>query len=110
MFELRGYIDGDGNRPFAGWLEELDASAAAKVTIALTRMAQGNFSKVKGVGAGVCEHRIDFGPGYRIYFGKDGELLVILLGGGTKKRQSRDIQAAQECWADYKRRKKQEIQ
>ena len=110
MIRLRGYIDEDGNRRFADWLEGLDASAAAKVTIALTRMEQGNLSKVKAVDAGVCEYKIDFGPGYRIYFGKDGDLLVILLGGGTKKRQNKDIQAAQECWADYKRRKKQETQ
>lgn len=110
MFELRGYIDEKGNKRFADWIEGLDASAAAKVTIALTRMEQGNFSKVKGVGAGVYEYKIDFGPGYRIYFGRDGEMLVILLGGGTKKRQNKDIQAAQECWADYKRRKKQETQ
>ena|ERR1017187_1886482 len=80
MIELRGYIDGNGNKRFAGWLEGLDASAAAKVTIALTRMEQGNFSKVKGIGAGVYEYKIDCGPGYRIYFGKDGELVVILLG------------------------------
>ena len=85
-------------------------AAAAKVTIALTRMEQGNFSHAKGVGAGVYEYKIDFGPGYRIYFGKDGDRLVILIGGGTKKRQNKDIQAAQECWADYKRRKKQETQ
>lgn len=110
MIGLRGYIDQNGNKRFADWLEGLNASAAAKVTIALTRLERGNFSKVKGVGAGVHEYKIDFGPGYRIYFGKDGELLVILLGGGTKKRQNKDIQAAQECWADYKRRRKQEIQ
>jgi putative addiction module killer protein len=71
-------------------------------------MEQGNFSNAKGVGAGVFEYRMDFGPGYRIYFGRDGELLVILLGGGTKKRQNQDIQAAQERWADYKRRKRRE--
>ncbi len=71
-------------------------------------MEQGNFSRAKGVGAGVHECKIDFGPGYRIYFGKDGDTLVILVGGGTKKRQSHDIQAAQACWAAYKRRKKQE--
>jgi putative addiction module killer protein len=69
-------------------------------------MEQGNFSTVKGVGQGVFENRIDFGPGYRIYFGKDGDLLVILLCGGTKKRQERDIELAQARWADYKRRKK----
>jgi putative addiction module killer protein len=73
MIELRGYIDEKGNKRFANWLEGLDASAAAKVTIALTRMEQGNFSNAKGVGTGVYECRIDFGPGYRIYFGKDSE-------------------------------------
>ena len=110
MVELRGYIDEKGKRRFADWLEELDAAAAAKVAIALTRMEQGNFSNAKGVGAGVHEYKIDFGPGYRIYFGKDGDRLVILVGGGTKKRQQQDIAAAQECWAAYKRRKKREIQ
>ena|ERR1039457_6188298 len=108
MLDLRGYVDENGNERFANWLEGLDASAAAKVTIALTRMEQGNLSNAKGVGAGVYEYRIDFGPGYRIYFGKDGERLVILIGGGTKKRQRKDIAAAQECWAAYKRRKTQE--
>ena len=108
MIELHGYIDEHGNKRFADWLDRLDAVAAAKVTIALARMEQGNFSKVKGVGSGVFEYKIDFGPGYRIYFGRDGESIVILIGGGTKKRQHRDIAAAQECWAAYKRRKKQE--
>ncbi len=108
MLELRGYIDGSGRRPFAEWFEAPDALASAKVTIALSRMEGGNFSNVKGVGAGVYEYRIDFGSGYRIYFGKDGEELVILIGGGTKKRQQGDIAAAQRCWADYKRRKKLE--
>lgn len=63
---------------------------------------------MKGVGAGVFECRIDFGPGYRVYFGKDGDTLVILVAGGSKKRQERDIAAAQERWKDYKRRKTQE--
>jgi len=110
MIEIRGYIDEKGNRPFAQWLDALDASAAAKVTIALARMEQGNLSNAKGVGSGVFEYKIDFGPGYRIYFGKDGDRVVILIGGGTKKRQPLDIAAAQECWAAYKRRKKREIQ
>jgi putative addiction module killer protein len=110
MIEIRGYIDEKGNKRFAQWLEGLDAAAAAKVTIALARMEQGSLSKVKGVGSGVFGYKIDFGPGYRIYFGRDGDRLVILIGGGTKKRQQQDIAAAQECWAAYKRRKKQEIQ
>ena len=75
----------------------------------LTWMEQGNFSNVKSVGAGVHEYRIDFGPGYRIYFGKDGDRLVILLAGGTKKRQDADIAAAKGHWRDYKRRKRQEV-
>jgi putative addiction module killer protein len=67
-----------------------------------------NWSIVKGVGAGVYERVIDFGPGYRIYFGKDGDKVVILLAGGTKKRQDTDIANAQERWQDYKQRKKSE--
>jgi putative addiction module killer protein len=63
---------------------------------------------VKSLGGGVQEYKIDWGPGYRIYFGYDGQTLVILVGGGTKKRQSQDIVAAKERWADYKKRKKGE--
>ena len=110
MIELREYIDENGNRRFADWFGQLAAAAAAKVTIALARLEQGNFSQVKGVGAGVFEYKIDFGPGYRIYFGKEGERLVILIGGGSKKRQQHDIEIAQECWASYKRRKRRETQ
>ncbi len=75
---------------------------------ALARIQQGNFSNAKGVGAGVYEYRIDFGPGYRIYFGKDGERLVILVGGGTKKRKQEDIKTALARWQDYKQRKRAE--
>ena len=76
--------------------------------MAITRIAQGNLSNAKSVGAGLQEYRIDFGPGYRIYFGRAGDHLIILLGGGTKKRQRDDIARAQELWADYKRLKIQE--
>lgn len=102
-------MDEKGNSPYAKWFDSLDAHAAAKVTIAAYRLEQGNFSNVKGIGEGVFENRIDFGPGYRIYFGKDGDQLIILLGGGSKKRQQADIQAAQARWQDYKRRRRQEI-
>ena len=80
--------------------------ARAKVTRAIVRLEQGNFSNVKSVGEGVLEYRIDFGPGYRVYFGRDGEALVILLTGGTKKRQQRDIDAAYAYWQDYKESKR----
>ena len=69
-------------------------------------MEAGNFGDAKPVGRGVVERRIDVGPGYRLYFGRDGDELVILLAGGTKQRQQRDIEAAQKHWADYKDRRK----
>jgi putative addiction module killer protein len=84
----------------------LNAQAAAKVTLGVTRIEQGNFSKVKSAGRGVMEYKIDFGPGYRVYFGQDGNRLIIVLGGGTKHRQQDDIRLAQARWADYKQRKK----
>jgi putative addiction module killer protein len=107
MVDLREYLDRRGNSPFAAWFESLDEAAAAKVTMAATRLGQGNFSNVKGVRSGVLEYRVNFGPGYRIYFGKDGDCLVILLGGGSKKRQSTDISLAIDRWHDYKMRKKE---
>ncbi len=105
MLDVREYNDRDGRSPYAVWFNRLNAHAAAKVATALARLAQGNFSNVKGVGSGVFECRVDFGPGYRVYFGKDGERLVILLGGGMKKRQQQDIEAALASWQDYNRRK-----
>ena len=108
MIEIRGYVDRDGRQPYAHWFMELDIHAAARVTTALTRNELGNFASVKGVGAGVFEYKLDSEPGYRIYFGKDGDRLVILVGGGTKKRQPKDIEVARERWADYKKRKKEE--
>lgn len=82
--------------------------AAAKVAVALARLEQGNLSNVKTVGEGVLEYRIDWGPGYRIYFGRDGNVLVILLTGGSKKRQQKDIDTAKMSWAEYKRRRPHE--
>ncbi len=108
VIEVREYVATDGSSPYAKWFNSLNAQAAAKIAIATTRIAQGNLSNAKSVGAGLQEYRIDFGPGYRIYFGRDGDRLVILLGGGTKKRQQDDIRRAQALWADYKRRKKEE--
>ena len=104
--EIREYTDTAGRSPFEEWFNALNSIAAAKVTLALIRIEQGNLSNVKGVGAGVLEYRIEFGPGYRVYFGKDDEELVILLAGGSKKRQRKDIEAAQARWDDYKKRKK----
>ena len=99
------YLDAQGRSPYSRWFEGLNAPAAARVAATLYRLAEGNFSNVKGVGNGVFERRIDFGPGLRIYFGKDGDAVVILLGGSSKQRQQEAIEAARTRWADYRRRK-----
>jgi putative addiction module killer protein len=104
--QIRYYVAADGRQPFAEWFAELESVARAKVTRGIVRLEQGNFSSVKSVGAGVFEYRIDFGPGYRVYFGQDDPALVILLTGGTKKRQQRDIDAAHGYWQDYKQAKR----
>ena len=99
------YLDPQGRSPYARWFDGLNVPAAAKVAAALYRLAEGNFSTVKGVGSGVYERKIDFGPGYRIYFGKAGDAIVILLGGSSKQRQQEAIEAAKTRWADCRRRK-----
>jgi putative addiction module killer protein len=108
VIEVVAYVDAKNRSPFARWLDRLPSAAAAKVNTAITRMRQGNLANVKGVGEGVQERRIDWGPGYRIYFGRDGGQLIILLGGGSKKGQEDDIISAKECWKDYRDRKVRE--
>ncbi len=90
----------------AEWYERLDSRAAAKVTTAIERMADGNLGDVKSVGQGVSERRIDYGPGYRIYFGRDGNVVIVLLAGGTKQRQQADILQATALLTEYKQQKK----
>lgn len=106
MIRVLEYLDEAGRSPFSEWFDSLNAQAAVKVRRSVARMELGNFGDAKSVGKGVVECRIDFGPGYRVYFGRDGDELVILLAGGTKKRQQKDIEAAQNRWADYKARRK----
>src|SRR3546814_831282 len=100
------YLDSANRSPFSRWFDRLPAAAAIKIRAALVRLEVGNRSEVKSVGSGVLERRIDYGPGYRIYFGEDENgTLIILLGGGDKRRQSDDINVAKANWQDYKRRK-----
>lgn len=106
MVTVREYVAESGDSLYARWFQRLDAAAAARVASAVYRLSEGNFSNTKGVGAGVFETRIDFGPGYRVYFGKDGELVVILLGGSTKKDQQRAIKRAKDAWVEFKLRKR----
>ncbi len=107
MIEIRQYVDRWGRNPFLKWLDALSDEAQARVVTSLERLERGNLSSVKSVGAGVQELRIDFGPGYRIYFGWDGVQLVILLAGGSKKRQQNDIERAKELWQEFKDRKRE---
>ena len=110
MIEIEEYLTDDGRSPFAEWLDTLDAAAAARITAVLHWMETGNLGDVAPVGAGVSERRIDFGPGYRIYFGTIGNRriirLIVLLCGGTKRQQRRDIPKARQRWKDYRKRKR----
>ena len=96
MIELLYYVSEDGTSPFEDWFSGLDQTAGAKITIALSRLALGNLSSLKSVGEGVLECRIDWGPGYRVYLGRDGAIHLIMLNGG----------AAKTNWTDYKKRRK----
>ncbi len=107
MVEIREYIDTNGHNNFERWFNRLNTVAALKVRRYLARLENANFSRVEGVGGGVLECKINLGPGYRVYFGKDGVKLIILLAGGTKKRQQNDIKQARELWQEYKKRRKE---
>ena len=106
--ELVEFFDERGRSPFEAWFNRLNAQAAAKITTALVRLENGHTSNIKSAGGGLYELKIGFGPGYRIYFGYDGPQLIILLAGGTKKRQHKDIDAAKKMWMKYKANKKKE--
>lgn len=106
MIDIHEYVRLDGRSLFREWFDHLNSEAARRVTTALYRLRLGNFSNVKSVGSAVYEYRIDFGPGYRLYFGKEEDRLVILLCGGTKQRQQNDIALAKQSWQDYKQQKR----
>ena len=105
-FEIREYNEGERS-PFAEWFDELDAVTAARVDRYIRRLESGNFGAAKMLREGVSELRLDFGPGYRVYFGRDGKTLIILLGGGSKRRQDADIAAAIVRWQRYQQAKKE---
>jgi putative addiction module killer protein len=102
MIRIVECLTAAGRNPYREWFDSLDPQAAGLVTVAVERLADGNVSRVKSLGEGAAEVRIDRGPGYRIYFGWDGKTLVVLLGGGTKRRQQRDIAEALALWRAYK--------
>jgi putative addiction module killer protein len=103
-FEIKEYPQ-TGRSPFAEWFNLLDAVTAARVVRYIRRLEMGNFGAAKSLREGVFELRLDFGSGYRVYFGREGNEIIILLGGGSKRRQSADIASAVERWRRYKQAK-----
>jgi putative addiction module killer protein len=101
-FEIREYIE-NGRSPFAEWFDGLDAVTADRVDRYVRRLEAGSFGAAKPLQGGVFELRLDFGPGYRVYYGREGRTIIILLGGGSKRRQEADIAAAVERWKRYKK-------
>jgi putative addiction module killer protein len=105
ILEIRRYQTSTGTVPLTQWLDSLrDGQARARIVARLDRLQVGLFGDWKGVGAGVCELRIHHGPGYRVYYGLGGTTLVLLLCGGDKSTQIKDIENAHACWKDYKTR------
>ena len=100
--EVRQYQTADGRSPFAEWLADLrDRRALQAIAARIVRMQAGNRGDWKALGAGLFELRIDAGPGYRVYCGQDGAVLVLLLCAGDKRTQTKDIEHARDCWQDY---------
>lgn len=102
---VQEYVREDGSNPFKTWFDALNPQAAAKVATATLRLEAGNTSNIKWIGGGLGEYRIDWGPGYRLYLAQEGDTLVILFTGGTKKRQQADIDWAMVLLKEYKARK-----
>ena len=101
---LHVYVTEDGQEPFSDWLASLrDMKARAKIRVRLDRVSLGNLGDCHGVGEGVQELRIDYGPGYRVYFGQEGATILLLLCGGDKGTQNKDIETAKRYWDEYRR-------
>ena len=101
VYEIKEFTENERS-PFADWFNELDPVTAARVDRFIRRLESGNFGTAKPLREGVFELRLDFGPGYRVYYGIDGKTIVVLLGGGSKRRQAADINAAVARWNHYK--------
>jgi putative addiction module killer protein len=102
---IREYLTPQGRSPFRDWLKSLDSAVQARIQARVLRFEGGNLGDHKAVGGGVWEARLDFGPGYRLYFGKDGDAVILILAGGDKSSQTRDIAAARRYWADFREAK-----
>jgi len=103
--DVREYLTADGRNPYREWLDTLDVTPRARIQARVLRFSTGNLGDHKSAGGGVWEARVMFGPGYRIYFGKDGAQLVLLLLGGDKATQTADVARAQDSWKAYQKGK-----
>jgi len=101
-FQVKEYLAQGGTNPYRDWLETLDSPVKQRIQARILRFESGNLGDVKALGEGIFEARIDFGPGYRIYFGREGNVVVLLLCGGDKSSQGKDILRAKEFWKQYK--------
>jgi putative addiction module killer protein len=101
IWTIRQYVTPDGHRPFGEWLNRLPVHAQARIAARIARFDTGNLGDHQSVGGGVWEARLDYGPGYRLYFGQHQQQIILLLVGGTKASQTRDIRRAQRYWRDY---------
>lgn len=106
-YTIAYYLTETGKKPFKDWLDSLkDITARQKVRIRLDRVRLGNLGKNRSVGEGVYELKIDYGPGYRVYYALEKKMIILLLTGGDKPSQNKDIALAGKYWQDHKRRKK----
>jgi putative addiction module killer protein len=104
--DVREYLTAEGKNPYRQWLDTLDVTTRARIQARVLRFSTGNLGDHRSVGGGVCEARVMFGPGYRIYFGKDGQQLVLLLLGGDKSTQAANVAQAQASWKAYQEDKR----
>ena len=99
--KIEYYVTATGGVPFVKWRDELDLKVRATVAARLSRLELGNEGVSKALGEGIYELKIDIGPGYRVYFGKVGHVIVVILAGGTKRHQNKDIQKAKIYWREW---------
>jgi putative addiction module killer protein len=102
---IREYVAPQGKNPFREWLKNLDMRIQARVQARVLRFESGNLGDHKNLWDGVWEARLDFGPGYRLYFARDGNAVILLLAGGDNASQSKDVTAAKRYWQDFRETK-----
>ncbi|MEK6772300.1 MAG: type II toxin-antitoxin system RelE/ParE family toxin [Bdellovibrionota bacterium] len=104
---IKIYVTTDGKQPYSDWIKSLrDAVAVSRIRTRIDRVEEGHLGQYKSLGTGLFEFKFSFGPGYRVYFAIDGDKIILLLSGGDKGSQRKDIEKAREYWTDYLMRKR----